>query len=175
MSVPTTIEPTAEQLAVIGGLEDRARSAQLELQEVQRALDRLVADGVAAAERMDVSSPLERLASDVADLHGLRIVRGLDAFYDWWFYRLRMFESIGTFALDVDSDTGRVRQLAAVDQAIASADPDVVRVLNELSAARRLDTPAVDVLEVVGAMTIDALTNRGEAALTKLIESGWRP
>ncbi|HXJ49710.1 MAG TPA: hypothetical protein VNF91_11125 [Candidatus Acidoferrum sp.] len=120
----------------------------------------------------------------------LRVTRGLVGFGDWWEHRVRrlhgragfeqyLWENLGQeddreLSELPDSEVPRRPRFIAVDEAMRAADPVLVRILDEVAA---LPGPTIDKVRALPAhhVTEEHLQDRAEAALIKLIDSGWRP
>jgi hypothetical protein len=157
----TTTEATATQLHFLAEIEERAKALNKEfgswLALLQSIADRVADDDGYAGELVD------SLANDLGtvreELRRIRVARGMPALRTWLFYRIHLLKGVSHYAEDVSSeDVAMHRGLVAVEHAIAGVDPDL---LAELTRAGDDDRPA--------------LMDRAEAAITKLIESGWRP
>ncbi len=176
-----TIEPTPEQLAVIATLEPRVRAVFLEVAAISYEIDDLRKAGL---ETREAATAVVWVDSDALDeLRELRICSGIPAFSEWWFNRIRVLwplEAIvaGVPADDMGGDAMLARQeykaALAVEQAIAQADPELIRLL-DLAARREFGEIDQAKLEAAIGMTNEQLEDRAEDVLTQLIASGWRP
>jgi hypothetical protein len=171
MSVQTPIEPTPEQLTLIGSLELRARSAFLELDEVEEAIRQLTKEGNYGASETSLALEDDDIRNYLEDLHALAITGGRPGFDDWWRQRVNSGSTLGNI---VDGSSREDRAvILAIEAALETEDKELIEALDKTAGDHYIHEDE-EYTRRAG-MTRAEATARAGAAITRLIESGWRP
>lgn len=173
MSVPTIVEPTPEQLARIADLEARTKSIREAISELYTDVTWLKDSGL---EVLDAGAdPLEQMRHFEDDVRCLRVSGGRVPFSDWFFHRVQLLEETKELSDSVGTDDlSHLRQVLAIEEAMRAAAPKLMGLL-EIAATAEEHHPLSDATEARIGMPEEVLEVQLGDALTKLIESGWRP
>jgi hypothetical protein len=170
-SAQTIVEPTADQLLLITSLERRARSAFDELDEVERAITELREQGNPGASGMSLDLDADDIRDYLENLHGLAVTGGRLGFDDWWSQRVDGGSTLGNI-VDGSSRVDRA-MILAIEAAVEAEDKELVDALDKTAGDHYIHDEE-EYARRAG-MTRAEVTARAGAAITKLIESGWRP